>query len=130
MCEYEYVGCFFDFDEFSALVAPLRRGALSGDKKKPHITFQYMPESVNPELFGQEIEVTVLGYGNNGVNEGLKVSLRSENPEINRMIEKIAVPHITIAVSESGQAVDTKYLEFAEIEPFTIKGHFGGHIDI
>lgn len=128
MSEFEYVGCFFDYDLLSDAVKSIRNNPLCNQKIYPHVTFEYMPEKVKTELFGTEIKVTVTGYGNNGENEGLKVSLNSENETINRMIEKIEVPHITLAVSKSGFAVNTRYINFSDIPPFEITGHYGGYI--
>lgn len=129
MHNYEYVGCFVDYQELSELVAPIRKNALPNNKPKPHVTFVYKPDTVLTELFGTAITVTITGYGNDGENEGLKVSLASDNDTINAMSKQIPVPHITLAVSDSGQAVNTRYLNFADIDPIQIIGWYGGHED-
>ena len=129
MANYEYVGCFLDYGELSEKVKDLRRDPLQNDKRNPHVTFEYMPAVVNEALFGQEILVTIVGYGNNGENEGLQVSLSSDNAIIDGMIRRIDRPHVTLAVSDSGQAVNTKFLDFYRVEPIRIVGHYGGHID-
>lgn len=130
MRKYEYVGCFFDCNDFFNLMAPLRKNPLKNNKTKPHVTFKYNPVEVSTELFGTEINVTINGYGNNGENEGVSVTLTSNNEIINKMIAQIEVPHITLAVSDNGQAVNTRYLEFVDIEPLQIVGKYGGHQDI
>ena len=129
MSIYEYVGCFFDCEELFSAVSHLRREPLKNEKKKPHVTFLYAPSEVDTSLFGTEIEATVTGYGNDGENEGLLVTLSCREPRLAKDIEKIAVPHITLAVSDSGQAVNTKRLSFSPVAPVKITGHYGGHID-
>lgn len=127
MHNFEYVGCFFDYRELTELVAPIRKNALKNNKRTPHVTFEYKPDSILTELWDTAITATIIGYGNNGENEGLKVVLSSDNETINRMSRKIEVPHITLAVSDTGQAVNTRYLEFEPIEPMKIVGWYGGH---
>lgn len=130
MHPYEYIGCFFDRDELFQKVAHIRKDPLSNEKTKPHITFVYAPQTVPEELFGAPVAVTVTGYGNDGHNEGLQVVLTANDPVLNKMIAQIPVPHITLAVSDDGQAVNTRYITFSPISPFEITGHFDGHIDI
>lgn len=127
MHNYEYVGCFFDYRELAELVTPIRKDALKNNKLTPHVTFEYKPDTVLTELFGTAITATIIGYGNNGENEGLKVVLSSDNEIINRMSRKIEVPHITLAVSDVGKAVNTRYLDFAPIAPIKIVGWYGGY---
>lgn len=127
MHDFEYVGCFFDYGELAELVAPIRKNALKNDKPTPHVTFEYKPDTVLVELFGTAICATATGYGNNGENEGLKVVLSSDNEIINRMSSSIEVPHITLAVSDTGQAVNTRYLDFEPIAPIKIVGWYGGY---
>ena len=129
MHNFEYVGCFFDYEELHRCIEDIRRTPLKNNKIKPHVTFEYGPQCGDETLFGEKITAVITGYGNDGENEGLKVLLSGENDRINDMIRKIAVPHITIAVSDTGQAVNTRYLNFAEIEPRQIIGHYNGHID-
>ncbi len=129
MHNYEYIGCFLNREELFQKVSSIRNGSLPNEKPLPHITFVYKPETVPEDLFGESITVTVTGYGNDGNNEGLQVSLASNNPAINKMISNIPVPHITLAVSDDGQAVNTRYISFSPISPFTITGYFGGYID-
>ena len=88
-----------------------------------------MPETVPEELLGQAVSVMVTGYGNDGHNEGLQITLTGYHPTINEMIAQIPVPHITLAVSDNGQAVNTRYIQFSPIEPFPLAGYFGGHLE-
>lgn len=129
MCKYEYIGCFFDREELFRKVAHIRKNPLPNEKQAPHITFVYAPRTVPEELFGQRVLVTVTGYGNDGHNEGLQVTLTADHPTIKEMIAQIPVPHITLAVSDDGQAVNTRYIPFLPIEPFPLVGYFGGHLN-
>lgn len=127
---YEYVGCFFDYIELSEKVRSIRKNPLPCEKPKPHVTFVYGPSQVDTDLFGTEILATVVGYGNDGENEGVLVTLSCQDPRLTEMIEQIPCPHITLAVSQTGQAVNTRYLEFQPVEPVEIWGRYSGHIDI
>ncbi|MBE7002218.1 MAG: hypothetical protein E7421_05965 [Ruminococcaceae bacterium] len=128
MKKYEYIGCFLDREELFQKAAGIREKPLCNEKQKPHITFVYAPKSVPEELFGQTISIMVMGYGNDGHNEGLRVTLTSNHPTINEMIAQIPVPHITLAVSNDGQAVNTRYLCFSPVKQFSLVGYFGGHL--
>ena len=123
---FHYIGCFFSRDALWEILAPCRHAALENPIQAPHITFAYEPEEVDTALFGKEIWVTVIGYGNNGRNEAVKVTLHSEDPTLEKMIRQIPVPHITLSVSEGAEPVDSRYLDFTPIAPIQIKGTFGG----
>lgn len=129
MGKYEYVGCFFDYDELFEKVKNIRKNPLKNTKTKPHITFKYAPIDVFPELFGEELEVEIIGYGNDGDNEGVCVIATSKNNVLTQMIQDIQIPHITLAVSDNGLAVNTKNLVFHSIIPIKITGKYDGHID-
>ena len=129
MCEYEYVGCFFDYDELTKAVKQLRQFPLECEKLSPHVTFEYKPSYVDTSLFGTVVFVKIIGYGNDGENEGVLVTLTCDNEELNRTIKKIKKPHITLSVSKKGKAVNTKLLDFKSVEPIYISGYYGGHID-
>lgn len=127
--QFHYVGLFFKFHSFQSLIAGIRRDPLENDILYPHITFEYMPQEVDRSLFGKPVQVKIVGYGNDGENEGVKVELSSEDPVLQSMIEKIEVPHVTIAVSDAGEPVNTRRLEFHEIEPIELTGIYGGYVD-
>lgn len=124
--EYKYIGCFIDFQKFQEAISCLSAERLARVIEHPHITFAYMPDSVNTALFGAPIDIKVTGYGNDGTNEGLLVELHTQNPVLEAMAKRIPVPHITISVSAEGQSVDTAKLTFSPIEPFGLTGVFGG----
>ncbi len=121
-----YLGCFIDFATFQSAVQKIRFNPLERDIKKPHVTFEYKPKEIDRTLFGEEVKIKVIGYGNDGINEGVKVQVFSKNPTIQELYEKIEVPHITIAVSSGGKPVNTRFLKFKEIEPFELTGIYGG----
>lgn len=124
---FNYVGCFVNFEDFQSAISCIRKNPLGNDIQEPHVTFEYKPEKVNQSLFGERIHIKVVGYGNDGKNEGLKVKLESDNPSIRTMIAKIEVPHITISVSSDGKPVDTKKLVFEDINSIEMEGKYGGY---
>lgn len=124
---FKYVGCFVDLKEFQGAVSDIRIDPLENEIHDPHITFLYRPEKTDRSLFGKSVQITILGYGNNGENEGVKVSLHSDCPQLQSMIEAIEVPHITIAVSNEGRPVNTAKLQFTDIEPIELTGIYGGY---
>lgn len=122
-----YVGCFIKFEDFQSAIRCIRKNPLENDIHDPHITFAYKPKEVSQSLFGEKIHITIVGYGNDGQNEGLKVQLTSDNPAIQIMINQIEVPHITIAVSKDGKPVNTKSIIFDDIDPIKMEGKYGGY---
>lgn len=122
-----YVGCFVEFEDFQSAIKCIREDPLENDIQYPHITFAYEPKEVDESLFGEKIYIKIVGYGNNGLNEGLKVCLKTDNPTIQSMIDHIEVPHITIAVSNEGRPVNTKGLVFENIDPIEMEGEYGGY---
>ena len=122
-----YVGCFVKFRSFQSAICRIRKNPLDNDIQDPHITFAYKPKEVVQSLFGEKVQITIVGYGNDGINEGLKVQLKAENPAVQKMIDQIEVPHITIAVSSEGKPVNTKSLNFEDINPIEMEGKYGGY---
>jgi len=124
--KYRYIGWFVDRRELMRL-APGREKRLQRIIRAPHVTYRYRPDSVDLTLFGRSITLEAVGYGNNGENEGLQVRLVSADPQMQAMFAEIGRPHITLSVSRQGEPVNTAYLTFEPIEPFTITGTFGGY---
>ena len=121
-----YVGCFPDPKEFAKKISGIDPHRLERIIAHPHVTFVFAPKHVDTSLFGQRIRIRITGYGKNDKNEGVAVTLRSEDPTLQRMIDDIPVPHITISVGENGVPVETRYLEFRSISPIELSGVFGG----
>lgn len=126
---YVYIGCFVPKEELFEKVSKLRSRSLHTVVAHPHVTFEYAPESVDETLFGEEIEINIVGYANDGQNEGVKVGISSQNTKIQEMASRIRVPHITLSVSEDGEAVNTAWLRFRPVEPVAVKGRFGGRTE-
>lgn len=120
-----YTGCFFDHDMASVLRRHRQGEELSKSIRALHMTIFYEPEEVDITLLGEEIRVHVVGYSNDGSNEGYLVEADSDNEKIKELLEQIEVQHITLSRAEEARSVDTKDLDFQPIEPFCVKGHFG-----
>ena len=98
-----------------------------------HCTFKYKPltNEIFDDLVGKEIEVTVVGYGNDGRNSGFEIELPPEIMEyyINydgNDSDKLKVPHITVSLAKGAKAVDTAFLDFKKLaNPFKVTGRFG-----
>ena len=124
--DFRYIGCFVDPGELARKVEPLGKPRLSRVIAAPHVTFRYQPKTVDRSLFGQKVLVTVVGYGCDGENEGLKVQMRIDDPRLAELAEGVAVPHITLSVSRRGKPVNSSRLRFSPVTPFVIEGVFGG----
>ena len=127
MKNYIYTGAFIDQKILLGAIKSIKGDRLEKLIEFPHITFQFHPETVPTLLFGEKIYVRVVGYSNDGKNEGLKVEAFAANPLLSDMIKEILVPHITISVSAKGKPVDTAKLDFHRIEPFFMEMTFGAY---
>lgn len=127
MKKYQYIGAFLDRKALYETKQIKGRKHLDRLIEAPHVTFQYLPKEVNEKLFGEPVRLKVTGYGKNGENEGLRVEIIAENPEIQEMAKSIPLPHVTISISTTGKAVNTRFLEFADVEPFFLEATFGGY---
>lgn len=113
-----YYGIFFK---------TLVKGVLEKDILDKHITCVFKPsaeqEKVMKAYLGKEYAVKVVGYANDGKNEGLLCEPVDSFPYYgaNKM-------HITLSVSKEGKPVNTAFLDFKPIEePYTIVGVMGVH---
>lgn len=101
-----------------------------------HITTEYMPETTHENLYGTEVTVHITGYkhgtsidetdGSTSKNEGFKVEVTSEDPEMQKLIDSIDKNwHITGSYTTAARY--TKYMDFSDADPvdFTITGTFG-----
>lgn len=128
-----YVGYFIEPTQFEALLDRLdEQGLGDGHLHRmiscPHVTIEYMPRDAHGELFGATQVMTVVGYGNDGRNEGVMVELGAVGDgKLDRLGESVPLPHVTLSVSRDGKPVDTGGLEFVPLdEPFELEGRFGG----
>ncbi len=127
MNNYRYIGCFVPAEQLFEQVQKLGKKRLGKIISTPHVTFAYRPESVDESLFGERILVRAVGYGSDGVNEGLLVELHTDNERLAGMAARLPVPHITLSLGPDGKAVNTRFLDFAPISPFELEGVFGGY---
>lgn len=124
---YIYTGVFFDKEYIEDTVNRyITKDRLARVIKNPHVTFTYKPEEVNPRLFGTMVVFVVIGYANDGKNQGLQVVIARPNARLAPEYVKIGNPHVTISVSADGKPVDTGKMIFTPIEqPFNIHGYYG-----
>lgn len=107
---------------------------LARDVADKHITINFKPKQAHSLLYGTKAMFKIIGYGNDGVNEGYLVkmlSVETDNQEDGKMLWELYnewdVPHITLSLSNEGQAKKTKFLEFTPVEGDIIEGIFGGY---
>lgn len=75
------------------------------------------------ELLGQEFNLVVDGYANDGQNEGYRVQLPSE---LQSHYLSHAIPHITLSVAEGAKPMNTARLQFEDLAaPFIVKARIG-----
>ena len=125
MYTVKYLGCFFDPEEIKKHLTKLERNVLDRVIPFPHVTVSYSPTSVPWDLFGKEVTVKVVGYGNDGENEALQVAFLSVPAELSALAAEVSVPHITLSVSKGGKSVNSRDLEFKPIAPYVLTGIFG-----
>jgi len=121
-----YFGLFFVPPESDKLFDTSKIGSVL-DKKipDPHVTFAFRPtpDKLPPEeLWGEKFDVTITGLGNDGNNQGYKVSIPEE---LKKYYKNDAVPHITLSVSNVGKPVNTRNLSFENIPNFNVQGILG-----
>lgn len=127
MSNYRYIGCFVPAEQLFEQVQNLGKKRLERIISTPHVTFAYRPDETDETLFGEKILVRAVGYGSDGVNEGLLVELHTENKRLAEMAAQLPVPHITLSLGPGGEAVNTRFLDFVPISPFELEGVFGGY---
>lgn len=131
-----YAGFFIGPEELYRLFPP----SLSQKILSPHVTTAYRPDVT--ELFldalGSSANIKIIGYANDGQNEGLLVEVEAENPEIQKFLNERVAPdkngelkpvptHITLSINkeEGAKAVNTRNLEFTTLdEPISISGTY------
>ena len=118
--ECVYWGVFFDHDD-------LPEGELDIDIDNKHVTMGYR-QPCPEDIVGCEVAVTVVGYGNDGANEGYEIELPYFMHEYWNNGE--AIPHITLSKAYGASAKDTGYIDFIpmpddEFEVIGYVGYFG-----
>ena len=121
MNNIKYIGIFFDSND-------LPKGTLYKDITQKHITLRYKPTidniSIYNSLLGAEVECSLIGYGNDGANEGLFVTLDNTIPYMGA-----DRPHITLSIADGAKAVNTAFVPMTEQRIGTLKGRLGYYLD-
>ena len=125
----EYFGIFFN-KENSKIISDNEKQRLEFLPNNFHCTFAFRPNEI--ELFnqfvGQNVDVSLIGYGNNNENSGFEIAFDDKfkdlfkNFDINNTPK---TPHITTSLANGARAVNTCNLRFEPIKPITITGRFG-----
>lgn len=118
-----YAGLFVDREELYKN-APAH---LKNTIENPHVTTKFAPNEMDLHLdeLGTKAKIFAIGYGNNGKNEGLLVKVEAEDPVIQKAIDNVETPHITLSYSDDSHPKYTSDLEFTPIEqPFELTGEY------
>ena len=87
-------------------------GTLERQIADQHVTLAFSPNQEKyeklHEVIGTECKMELVGYGNDGQNEGLKVKLISDVPYFGA-----DNPHITLSLADGAKAVKTANLDFS-----------------
>lgn len=118
-----YHGVFFDRNRLDELVdgnIPNRHG-LPREIRNPHVTFGFHSQPVEGFHDGMGVNgFRIIGYGNDGVNEGLLVRIPKR---MRRYYQGASQAHITLSLAEGGQPKDTAKLDFTPLDkPFILDG--------
>lgn len=83
-----------------------------------HITFQFGDLDRFPEdLMHKTYKVKIIGYAEDGKNEGYLVEIPKELKEFYKGAKN---PHITVGIANGGKPVDTAKLRFRSVTPFVV----------
>ena len=89
----------------------------------PHVTFGYKVPVPDGIAWDDIYWIDAIGYGNDGANEGLLVSVPEE---LEMFYFGAETPHVTLSTSQDGAPVDTAFLNFTALpQPFSIPMKFG-----
>lgn len=127
-----YSGIFFDKNT-SNIIKKYEIKRLAKSNEFLHCTFKFKPSEneINEfnKILGKNVELALLGYGSNDKNSGFNVKIPGEFEQfyINYDLDsKLTTPHITSSISNDGNPIDTKDLEFVKFtEPIKVTGKFG-----
>lgn len=80
-----------------------------------HITHIFHPNPIPHGLLGEEITVRLVGYANDGKNEGYKVEFVSGSDAAAEAFSEIKNPHVTVSLGKGGIAKTTGDMSFAPL---------------
>lgn len=129
MHRFRYIGCFVDPIDLEEKLSHIPRRPLKRAILNPHVTVAYRPETVDLSLFGMKVRLRITDYGRDENNEGVRVELFAEDPRLAEQFQTVKVPHITLSVSEAGEAVNTRDLRFEAVKPVELFGVYGGYTE-
>lgn len=125
--KYIYTGWFIDFDKLNKALESINRTKLEKEIKNPHVTLHFRPRNAYEEFFGDKATIKIIGYGNDGINEGVNVKIESNNKTLQNEINEVEVTHITLSTSKKGKPVNTSKLDFKPLQtPIEITGIYKG----
>lgn len=125
---YAYAGIFLSREAYDTVLMRTSPYHLPILIDTPHVTMSYRPTNIDEDLVGLPVTILVTGYGNDGANEGVCVELISSEQKIMEKASQIKVPHITLALAEGAEAVNTANLSFEAIDQFCIEGCYGAKL--
>lgn len=120
-----YTGLFLDYSCMWNKIGHITCGRFERKIKRPHITFLYEPSVSDYSLVGEVAEIIVTGYGYDDENEGLSVTIETDNKELYSLFQNIGVPHITLTVDPCGRSVNTGRVMFCPVAPVRLKAVYG-----
>lgn len=123
--EIIYTAWFVSWDELQDAIKDFAPCRLEKTIEFPHVTLAFRPRMVDTALFGTSAKISITGYGNNGKNEGVSVTVEPEGTALTAPLQALKQPHITLSVSAEGKAVNTVDLDFHPVPQRTICGTFG-----
>ena len=123
--EWIYCALFVSSRELDAAAARIRTGTLCRRIGRPHVTLAFRPAEFHAELLGTRASLLVRGYGSDGQNEGLLVTIETEDKTLRALAAAVERPHITLSVGPKGRPVDTARICFRPVTPFRLAARYG-----
>lgn len=126
--KHVYSGAFIAPEDILKIRESVPGKALDTGVRNPHVTFTFKCGPVLESHFGANVHIEVIGYGNDGYNEAVLVSLSSNDPDIQEILSKIHFenPHITLSTHGNSSPKNSRYLSFEPLEkPIAISGKYG-----
>ena len=119
------VGCLLSPAETDRLFIWLGDKRLNSVVDSPHVTLAFLPDVICERSIGTEVLWNVVGYGNDGQNEGVLVELAQAPDELLNEITLRREHHVTLSLANGAHAKDTAGLKFSPVKPLKIKTVYG-----